>query len=278
MLAVALPLVALPLLGRARRPRAYDLALAGVAFLLVVGPVLAFSWLRASRTGVFRVGSPADVYNFYLGNNPRATGRAESLPEIPQPGTSEAPDMEAVARLVGPRAIAYALTHPLHEALLFLQRASFNFAPNKRDVIYLYGQGLAGERSPYALQALYSWVAIGMPLVGAVLLLAIFRQPHDSALRFALLLALVGILPYQCSIGDARYLIPFHPLLVFAASALLSPHRSGRWSAWARLAIGFFAIAFFLNAAYDVRATDIALRAITRVGGSTIHPPYILAR
>lgn len=278
MLLLALPLVAIPALEAIRLRRSRDVALAGLAFAVATAPLLAYSSLRAGRTGVFRVGSPADVYSFYLGNNPNATGRAEGFPDVPQPGTTEAPDMEAVARILGPKASTYLVTHLLREGELFVRRASFNFAPNKRDLIYLYGQGLAGERTPWVLKSAYVWVAIGIPVLGAAVPLALARDPRDGALRMALLLVLAGVLPYHISIGDARYLIPFHPLLAFAAGALLAPFAPGQWSARTRLAAGLVAIAFFGNAAYDVWATDGALRKVTRPGGAQLHPPYILAR
>ena len=278
LLLLALPLVALPVLGAIRRWRLRDLALAALALAVATAPALAFSWHRAGRTGVFRLGSASDTQSFYFGNNPKATGRTEWFPEA-QPGTPEAPDYEALARILGPKARTYFLTHPLREADLFLRRASFNFAPNKRDMIYLYGQGWAGERSPGTLQALYVWIAIGVPVLGAAVLLAFARAPRDRALRLALLFLLLGVLPYQVSIGDARYLIPFHPLLAFAAGALVaSPPAPGRWPARMRLAAAVLAIAFLGNAAYDVWKTDGALRKVTRPGGSRLRPPYILAR
>ena len=277
MLLLALPLVAIPFLGAIRRTRSRSLALAALTLGVATAPVLAYSWHRASRTGVFRLGSAADTQSFYFGNNPNATGRTEWFPEA-QPGTPDAPDYETLARILGPKARAYLLAHPLREGDLFLRRASFNLAPNKRDLIYLYGQGWVGERSPLILKTIYAWVAIGMPILGATVLLALARDARDGALRLALLLFLLGILPYQISIGDARYLIPFHPLLAFAAGALASPSAPGQWSRRMRLAAATFAIAFLGNAAYDVWATDWALKKVTQPGGSRLHPPYILAR
>ncbi len=276
MLLLALPLVALPVVGAIRRRRARDLALAALVLVAAAVPLVAYSWHRAGYTGVFRLGSAADTQSFYFGNNPNATGRTEWFPEA-QPGP-EAPDYEALARLLGPKARAYFWTHPLREGELFLRRASFNLAPNKRDLIYVYGQGWAGERSPRTLNALYVWVATGVPVLGAAVLLALARDPRDRALRLSLVLVFLGMLAYQFSIGDARYLIPFHPLLAFAAGALLAPSSAGQWSARMRLTAGFLAVAFFGNAGYDVWATDGAIRKVTRPGGSQLHPSYIFAR
>ncbi len=278
MLFLAVPLVALPALEAIRHRRGRSLGLAGLVLGIAVGPSLAYSGVRAGRTGVFRVGSPFDVYNFYLGNNPEATGRAGWFPSLPRTGTPETPDMEAVARVLGPKARDFVLAHPLREVELVARRASFNFAPNKRDLIYLYGQGLAGERPRGAVSAVYVWAAMGVPVLGALVLLALARDPRDGALRMALILVVAGILPYECSIGDARFLIPFHPLLAFAAGALLAPSIAGQWSGRMRLTAALLAIAFLGNAAYDVWATDPALRKVTQPGGSHLHPPYILAR
>ena len=277
MLLLALPLVAIPFLGAIRRTRSRSLALAALTLTVATAPVLTYAWQRASRTGVFRLGSAADTQSFYFGNNPNATGRTEWFPEA-QPGTPEAPDYETLARILGPKARTYFLTHPLREGELFLRRASFNLAPNKRDLIYLYGQGWAGERSPRVLKTTYVWVALGIPILGAAVLLALAHDPRDGALRLALLLFLLGMLPYQISVGDARYLIPFHPLLAFAAGALAAPPAPGQWSARMRLAAAVLAIAFLGNAAYDVWATDGALWKVTQPGGSRLRPPYIFAR
>ncbi|HQQ78438.1 MAG TPA: glycosyltransferase family 39 protein [Thermoanaerobaculia bacterium] len=278
LLLLALPLVAIPFFDAIRRRQARGLALAALTLAVATAPALAYSWHRAGRTGTFRLGSPADTQSLYFGNNPNATGRTEWFPEA-QPGTPEAPDYESLARILGPKARTYFLTHPLREADLFLRRASFNFAPNKRDIIYLYGHGWAGERSPGTLNALYVWIAVGVPVLGAAVLLALARSPREGALRLALLLVFLGVLPYQVSVGDARYLIPFHPLLAFAAGALAaSPPSPGQWPARMRLAAAVLAIAFLGNAAYDVWKTDGALRKVTQPGGSRLRPPYIFAR
>jgi hypothetical protein len=278
MICLAVPLVALPFLAALREKPARNLALSTLMLVIAVAPLLAYSLHRAKHTGVFRVGSPADVYSFYLGNNPEATGRAEPFRDLPRPGTVEAPDMEAVAQILGPKARAYMLTHPFREGELFLRRASLNLASNKKDLLYLYGNGWAGEHSPGAVRAVYVWVAISVPLLGAAVLLAFARDWRDGAFRFALLLTFLGLLPYQISIGDARYLIPFHPLLAFAAGGLLAPHKAGLWATRTRLAAALLAIAFLSNAAYDLRATDAALRKIARPGGSLLAPSYDFAR
>jgi hypothetical protein len=278
MICLVVPLVTLPFLAPLHQKPARNLALATLILVIAAAPLLAYSLHRASRTGVFRVGSPADVYSFYLGNNPEATGRAEPFKNVPRPGTVGAPDMEAVARILGPKARAYVLTHPFREGELFLRRASFNLAPNKKDLLYLYGNGWAGERTSRVVKAVYVWVAISVPLLGAAVLLAVARNRRDGALRFALLLTFCGILPYQFSIGDARYLIPFHSLLAFAAGALLAPRAAGQWIARTRMAVALLALAFLGNAAYDVRATDPALRKVARPGGSRVAPSYDFAR
>lgn len=275
---LAVPLAFLALASRRRGGAARSAALAAGVLAVVAVPLLLYSWVRSGWTGAFRIGSAADVYSFYLGNNPEARGRAEPMTIDLGPDPPPSPDMETAARLLGPKARSYLLRHPVREAELFVRRASFNFAPNKKDLLYLYGHGWAGERRPAVVEAVYVWVAMSWPALAAALLLAFARRGVDAPVGLALAFAAAGILPYQVSIGDARYLIPFHPFLAFAAGSLLAPAGPHSWAASRRLAAGVLAVAFLANAVHDVARTDGALRAIARPGGSALRPPYHFAR
>lgn len=276
LVSVALPLALLPALGltRAAGPTRRRVA-AGVLLLALslAGPV-GYALLRARTTGVFRIGSPNDVYNLWVGNNPHATGRIDEMPGVPPPGL----DREEVARLLAPRVVAFLLESPHRQLDLFARRLSHNLAPPKRDLVYLYGHGWAGERSEATVRLAYALVALSFPVLGSLALLAFARAGRTVPFLFAAGVFLCALAPYQLSIGDARYLLPAYPALCLAASALAAPGVPSAWSRGRRLAAAALAVLFLGNAAWDVHLTEPALAAIARPGGSRLDPPYHLAR
>ena len=198
------------------------------------------------------------------------------MPDIPQIGTAELPNEEARARLLGPRAWHYAFTHPIDEVVLVLKRLSYLFAPPKRDLIYIYGNGWAGEFSGSVILTFYVWVASSAPLLIVCILLALGLKGGEPAYWVALLLVGLGLAPYMISIGDSRFLMPLYPLLAFAAGSLLRPAPlSGGMS---RLVAAFLLVLFSVNAFLDLWVTQSALDAVMKPGGSQLFPPYHFAR
>ena len=250
----------------------------GVAVLAVaLVPLMVFGLARCEREGFFRLGSPWDVYNFWVGNNPHATGRIDPMPESPRIGTHELPDEEARARLLGPRAWRYAFTHPFHEILLVVKRLSYLFAPPKRDLIYIYGNGWAGELSKPVILTAYVWAAASVPLLVVCILMSLGLKGGEPAYWVVVALVGFGLAPYLISIGDARFLMPLHPLLAFAAGSILrpAPLLGGRMR-WMMVAV--LILLFVANAVLDLSATQPALEAVMKTGGSQLHPPYHFAR
>ena len=248
-----------------------------VVLVAALLPAVVFGVVRCEREGFFRVGSPWDVYNFWVGNNRYATGRIEPMPDIPQIGTVELPDEEARARLLGPRAWAYVFTHPFHESILVAKRLSYLFAPPKRDLIYIYGSGWAGEFSGSVILTAYVWAALSVPLLVVCILAAVGLKGGEPAYWAALVLMGFGLVPYMISLGDARFLMPLHPLLAFAAGSLFRPTPLAH-GALRRLIAVLLMVLFAVNAFIDLSATQPALEAIMKPGGSQIKPPYHFAR
>lgn len=275
LLAVALPLALVPVLGLARRPETLRRRLAAGALLLAIsfsGP-LAYGLHRARRTGVLRLGSPNDVYNLWVGNNPHATGRIQAMPGLPPPDLGR----EEVARILAPRVKEFLLRHPGRQVPLLLRRLSHNLAPPKRDLIYIYGHGWAGERSPGVVLTAYAAAALSFPFLGALVLLAFARSGRCLPFLAGIAIASAALVPYLLAIGDARYLLPAYPALCLAAGALAAAKVPSPWSRSRRLAAALLAVLFFGNAARDVALTDPALRAVSAPGGSSLDPPYDLA-
>jgi hypothetical protein len=262
-----------PGIGEGRRRLARAVLVCAMAF----APAAVFGTVRAAREGAFRIGSPWDSYNLWLGNNPHASGRVEPMPDVPSIGSAEIPDEEARARVLRPRAIAFALGHPLRELELVARRASYLLAPPKRDLIYIYGWGWAGERSRAEILTAYVWAAASVPLLVMLLLLAWGRHGADEGLVLLALLLLFGAAPYLMSLGDARFLLPLHPLLAAGAGSLARPGAGvasrRRWGV-----VAVLLVLFTVNAVLDLVATQPALEAILAPGGSSLHPPYHFAR
>jgi len=273
---LAVPLAILVLLPRPARCGSLSRRLAASLGVVLV----AFSGLflhavsRWRTTGVFRIGCPNDVYNLWVGNNPDATGRIDPMPVVPGVDL----DKEAQARLLAPRVRAFLRDHPLQQVRLFLARASYNFAPPKRDLIYVYGHGWAGERPRSVVLATYATVALSLPILLAVALLAFARSGHLPAFRLAAALTAAVLLPYQVSIGDPRFLLPAYPALCAAAGLLGASRVPAAWSRGRRIVAALAMALFCANAARDLSLTDPALRAVSGPGGSRLRPPYHFAR
>ena len=248
-----------------------------VVLVVALLPAAVFGLVRYEREGFFRIGSPWDVYNFWAGNNRHATGRIDPMPDVPRIGTAELPDEEARARLLGPRAWHYAFTHPFHESVLVVKRLSYLFAPPKRDLIYIYGSGWAGEFPGPVILTAYVWAASSVPLLVVCILTALGLKGGEPAYWVGLLLMGFGLAPYMISLGDARFLMPLHPFLAFAASSLLRPVPLAP-GALRRLIALLLMTLFAVNAFLDLSATQPALEAIMQPGGSQLHPPYHFAR
>lgn len=271
-----LPFLHGPLRENVRRRRVWASALAaGLAGGLAA---LAFPVHRACETGGrVRLGSPLDAVMLWMGNNPAATGRYEATPGRPETGQAGIPDADALERVARERAREFVLGQPWRQADLVVRRASHLFAPPKRDLIYLYGNGWAGERTPGVVAAAFvSLVASFVALVAAALL-GFARRPADAGLRIAGALVVLVALPYLASVGEARYLHPAHPALALAGGAAFAipPVPASRRRRLAVLAVGTLLAA---NAAWDVAASLPAMRAVAAPGGSTLRPPYHFAR
>lgn len=276
LVSVALALALLPVLGLARVAGPLRRRVAAGVLLLALslsGPVL-YGLLRARTTGVFRIGSPNDVYNLWVGNNPHATGRIEEMPGVP-PGDL---DREVVARMLAPRVKEFLLGSPHRQLDLSLKRLSYNLAPPKRDLIYVYAHGWAGEKPAAAVRTAYALVALSFPLLGALVLLAFARSGRAVPFLVGAGIAVAALLPYQVAIGDPRYLLPAYPALALAAGALAARDVPGPWSRRRRAVAALLAVLFLGNAAHDVYLTDAALRAISAPGGSSLPVPYHFAR
>lgn len=257
------------------RPRR-SLVRGGALVLLGMTPLLVFAAARAGRTGNFRIGSPWDVCNFWIGNNPEATGRIDPMPE--PPGVpSAAVDLERRAAVLGPQATRWALTHPLAQLELVARRASYLFAPGKRDVVYVYGNGWAGEQPAGLVLAALLWSASAAPALLLLALLALGRGGDDRAWWIAAALVLLGALPYLASIGDPRFLLPFHAPLALAAAAVAAPAGFGTTRA-RRIVATLLAVAVVANGAFDLAASAGAIRSVAAPGGSNLDPPYHFAR
>jgi hypothetical protein len=196
------------------------------------------------------------------------------MPDLPPPEL----DREAVARILAPRVKAFLLESPGRQPELFAKRLSYNLAPPKRDMIYVYAHGWAGERSATAVRTAYALLAFSFPVLGSVFLLAFARAGRTLPFLVASAIALCVLLPYQASIGDPRFLLPAYPSICLAAAALAARDVPAPWARGRRLAAALLAVLFLGNAAWDVALTDPAIRAISQPGGSRLNPPYDFAR
>ena len=275
LISVALPIALLPLLGLVRVQGPLRRRVAASVLLLALslsGPVV-YGILRSRTTGVFRFGSPNDIYNLWVGNNPHATGRIQATPGAPPPDLAR----EEVAKILAPRVKEFLLRHPGRQASLFLRRLSHNLAPPKRDLIYLYGHGWAGERPPEVVRTVYAAAALSFPFLGGLVLLSFARSGRCLPFLAAISIAAAALAPYLLAIGDARYLLPAYPALCLAAGALAAVNAQPTWSRSRRLVAALLSILFLGNAAHNVALTEPALEAVSRPGGSSLAPPYDLA-
>ncbi|HSN57160.1 MAG TPA: hypothetical protein VLT32_21005, partial [Candidatus Sulfomarinibacteraceae bacterium] len=242
---------------------------------VAVAPSVIYGAVRAERVGAFRIGSPWDAYNLWLGNNPHATGRIDPMPEVPDLGRTTR-ERYAVARELSSDALAYALRHPLDELRLAAARASYLFAPPKRDLIYIYGWGWAGERPPWVVWGTYLLSAATWSVLLVLAIVGWARTGWRPTVVVAVVLVAAGLAPYLVAIGDARFLMPLYPLVAVVAAAAVLP--TGRPPA-ARTAVAAVLLALVLgNAAVDLAASHSAVAEIARPGGSGLRPPYHFAR
>lgn len=264
-------------LGRSLRSRrswgaAVAAALAGLAV------ALAFPALRTRETGArFRLGSPLDSVMLWMGNNPAATGRYEEMPGRPETGQPGIPDADALERVARERSRAFVLAHPLRQPGLVARRASHLFAPPKRDLVYLYGNGWAGERRPGLVASTLAWVVLSFGALLAGALAGFARRGDEAGFRLAAAAVLLVALPYLASVGDARYLHPAHGALALCGAAVLAgpPSLPSSRRRIAALALGAVLAA---NFAWDVSASLPAMRAVAAPGGSSLRPAYHFAR
>jgi hypothetical protein len=259
---------------RAARPWAAA-ALAALAGGLVVA---AFPLFRAHETGSPpRLGSPMDSLMLWMGNNPAATGRYEEMPGRPAVGQPGIPDVDALARVSGERARAFLVERPWRQPELVLRRASHLVSPPKRDLIYLYGHGWAGEKSPAAVAAVLAGLVLSFAALVAAALAGFVKRGDDVAFRFGAAIVLLVALPYLGSVGDARYMHPAHAAAAFLAGACVAT-RAGPPSPRRKALACAFGAALLLNGSWDVSASLPAMRAVASPGGSALRPPYHFAR
>ena len=266
-----------PLLGARPRPAGKSvgtaLLVAAVGSAIVAGPAL----FRSRETGVFRLGAQLDASILWNANNPSATGRHEPMPDEPAVGQPGIPDAEALDRVYRDRVLEFLLGRPWRQLDLVPRRIGLLLAVPKRDLIYLYGHGWAGERPPAHLWAFLGWLVASHSLLAAAALAGLLRAPDDPSLAAAGLVALVCVAPYLVTWGDARYLQPAYPALAFAAGGAFArgwtPLRGRR-----RILAWVLGGALAGNALVDLSASLPAVAAIARPGGSALRPAYHFAR
>lgn len=275
--AIALvPFLAGPLRETVRRRRAWAVAIA--TGLVGSAVALAFPVYRSREAGgAIRLGSPLDAVMLWVGNNPASTGRYEEMPDRPDVGQPGIPDADALERVARDRASAFFREQPWRQADLVFRRASYLFAPPKRDLIYLYGHGWAGERPAPVVTASLAWLVLSFGVLAGAALAGLARAGNDGGTLVAAVLVLLVALPYLASVGDARYLHPAHPALALAGGAAFA-HRAGPASPRRLVLALALGAVFAANAAWDVVASLPAMRAVSAPGGSTLRPPYHFAR
>jgi hypothetical protein len=148
-----------PLLGPGPRRRARAAGTAVLASLVGLAIAAGPAIYRSRETGVFRIGTNLDGSRLWIGNNPNATGRYEPMPDEPAVGQPGVPDAAALERAWRTRAWDFILGRPWRQLDLVPRRLSLLLAVPKRDLIYLYGNGWAGERPPAVLGAFLAWLA-----------------------------------------------------------------------------------------------------------------------
>ena len=185
---------------------------------------------------------------------------------------------EEQARILGPVAWRYFFTHPVRELGLLAARCSYLFAPTKRDLIYLYGTGWAGEKPAWVVWFVYIWSAASAPILFLAAIEGWRRGAGHSAIGYALVLVFLGLSPYLISLGDARYVQPLQPLFAFVAGRAFARRETKPIPAYRTMVATIIAVALLANSAHDLAATNPAIRAVASPGGSRLRPPYIFAR
>jgi hypothetical protein len=199
------------------------------------------------------------------------------MPDEPTVGQPGIPDLDALDRVARNRAWRFILGQPWRQLDLVPRRLSLLLATPKRDLIYLYAHGWAGERPPWALRGFLAWLVASHALLLAGAVAGFLRTRDDAAVLAAGLIVLGCATPYLVTFGDARYLQPAYPAFAFAAGATFasfSSPLSGRTRALGWILGALLAA----NVAYDLSASMPAVRAVVGPGGSALRPPYHFAR
>ena len=274
--AVAL-LSLVPLLGPGPRRGLEAGRTAALALLVGLAAAVGPAVYRSRETGVVRIGTGLDSSRLWIGNNPKATGRYEPMPDEPAVGQPGIPDVETLDRVWRARAWDFILGRPWRQLDLVPRRLSLLLATPKRDLIYLYAHGWAGERPPAVLWGFLGWLVVSHALLLAGAVAGFLRTRDDAAVVAAGLLVLGCIAPYLVTFGDARYLQPAYPALALAAGAAFAQGRAPLPRS--RRVLGWILGAMLAaNAAYDLSASLPALTVVAQRGGSALRPPYNFAR
>jgi 4-amino-4-deoxy-L-arabinose transferase-like glycosyltransferase len=255
-------------LTRRRRAGLSALALAG--FLTAAAP-----WIVITRldTGYWILGDLAGGGgNFWMGNNPEASGRYYLPPATALWDTSDYYRLDVQLRR---EAVHYALSHPFRTAFRWIPKTSYWWSPEHRDLMYLYSNAWIPPVPRGALWASYLFVGAGF----------VFLVPY--ALRGALLRstpALTGCLAAATSVwglcllswADSRFHMPVLPFLwLFAGLGLASRQRlSGR----RRAACVVLTLLFLGNAAYDLATSASTVRRLAAPDGTTLRYGYEIWR
>lgn len=278
VLVPALALLPVVLAGRPRLGTIRPWAVASLAALAGGLVVAGFPLFRAREIGSPpRLGSPSDSLMLWMGNNPAATGRYEEMPGRPAVGQPGITDVDALARVSSERARAFLIERPWRQPELVLRRASHLASPPKRDLIYLYGHGWAGERSPFVVAAVLAGLVLSFAALVAAALAGFAKHGDDGAFRFGAAVVFLVALPYLASVGDARYMHPAHAAVAFLAGAAFAP-RTGPPSPRRRAIAWAVGTTILLNGAWDVTVSLPAMHAVASPGGSDLRPPYHFAR
>lgn len=207
------------LMARGRRD-----ALVRAAVACVVAAVVIIPWTvrNAVTFEALILISSEDGYNLRMGHAPYATGRyiiPRDLWET-QPGITFKEREALFSRLGRERAIDYAVTHPVEEAILAVKKLYFLALPDSDSI---------GFASMSASPIAPSWVLDGLGRLADVyyyaLLLAaavgLIRSRDITAVRFIAVALGAWAAFHMLFIGEPRLHIPLLPLLVVPAAAAL---------------------------------------------------------
>ena len=149
--------------------------------------------------------------NFWMGNNPDATGAY-----IPLPGDVSGLSEAARSKLLGERAKNYILQHPGRAGTLFLRkliithdRETIGISWNESSLHPVVGN--IGLRIAKAISTIYWWVALALGATGAVLLF--LQNGWRGLLHPALLAWAYFALVHAVTVGADRYHFPSIPFI-----------------------------------------------------------------